>query len=62
VTCHQTRNEITRLYRDLANNVPVAPLGGDPSTQPQNAQPFIGVDAAVAAAAAPQTPHLSRRL
>jgi len=21
---------ITRVYRDLANNVPVAPLGGDP--------------------------------
>jgi hypothetical protein len=47
---------ITRVYRDLANNVPVAPLGATPR-QPQNAQLFIGVAAAVAAA--PATPHLS---
>jgi hypothetical protein len=54
-----SQKRLTRVYRDLANNVPVAPLGDDPSTQPQKAQPFIGVAAAVAAA--PQTLHLSRR-
>jgi hypothetical protein len=57
-----SQKRITRVYRDLANNVPVAPLGGDLSTQPQKAQLFIGVAAAVASVAVISGGNLDRAL
>lgn len=57
-----SQKRITRVYRDLANNVPVAPLGGDLSMQPQKAQLFIGVAAAVASVAVISGGNLDRAL
>jgi hypothetical protein len=57
-----SQKRITRVYRDLANNVPVAPLGSDPSTQPQNAHLFHRVAAAVASVAVISGGNLDRAL